>query len=61
MSDRDAVLHAAKLLEREAEALWCCHTVGGEWPDADPDARRDHANMIATAQRLRMIAKRMHA
>lgn len=60
MSDRDAVLHAAKLLEREAEALWRCHTLRGEWTDDDTNARRDHSDMIATAQRLRMIAKRMH-
>ena len=44
------LLRAAELLEREAEALRQCHTIGGMW------ARAEYDEMIEVARALRQEA-----
>jgi hypothetical protein len=55
---RRAMLHAAGLLEREAEALRLSHTVRGRWScfRTDRSTKRDHDDMLATARQLRTMA-----
>jgi hypothetical protein len=61
MTPRFTLLHAAAIIEREAEALFRAHwvLVGGRfhWANDTPvQVRRDHADMIATAKALREMA-----
>jgi len=59
----DAALleHAADLLEIDATSLRECHNADPQKPDwkDEPDARAAHDDALATAIRLRMLAKRM--
>ena len=47
---------AASCLEREADALWQCHSLHGHWvlhDDADIAAKADHDEMADLARKLR--------
>jgi len=52
-------LHAAEILEHEAEALKCSHTVNGKWlpdkDDIDAAAHAEHNDWLRTARRLREL------
>jgi len=53
------VLHAAEILEQEAEALKASHTVNGEWRDGqdeiDAAAHAEHDDWLVTARQLRAM------
>ena len=51
MKRRRHMLHAAELLEREAEALRDCNTFAGKWQDAS--AQADYDDLVTTAAALR--------
>lgn len=55
----DQMRRAAAVLEREADALWQCHSVNGHWVllnDADIAALADHNEMSDLARLLREMA-----
>ena len=60
MPSRETLLRAAELLKHEAQALYECHTVNGQWfvmaDRADKKAKSDHAEMLAIAAELRRAA-----
>jgi hypothetical protein len=63
MNARRTLLHAARLLERDAESLRVSHSVNGEWQLAcgcDVGAKHDHDDMLATAVGLRALARWLH-
>lgn len=55
---RRTMIHAAELLEADAQALKESHTLDGRWGSSRMDhvAKYDYNDMITTAQRLRTLA-----
>mgnify|MGYP000925222270 CR=1 FL=1 len=60
MTARALLVRAAELLKREAQALYECHTINGQWfvmaDRADKRAKADYEEMIAIADELRREA-----
>jgi hypothetical protein len=54
-------VHAAEILEQEAEALKDSHTVNGEWRDGqdeiDAAAHAEHDDLLFIARRLRELCE----
>jgi len=46
--------HAADLLEREAQAMYECHTFDGDWGEHHA-GKQDHDDFIKTASDLRNL------
>ena len=60
MISRELALRAADILKQEAQALYECHTVNGQWfvmaDRADKRAKSDYEEMLAIAAELRREA-----
>lgn len=59
-ADHCMLLHAAELLEQEAEALRMSHTLDGEWfvlDEIDRAAVAGYADFVNTASWLRGLAR----
>ena len=56
MIPRELAVRAIALLEREASALFDCHTLQGEWAVDDAEAEAAYHEMIACALELRRHA-----
>lgn len=60
MIPRETLLRAATILNREAQALYECHTINGQWfvmaDRADKRAKSDYEEMLAIANELRRSA-----
>jgi hypothetical protein len=55
--DRKLLLKAAALFECIAEDIYTCNTVDGVWDPEAKEDKREHKDFIATASRLRVLAK----
>ena len=53
------IRQAAELLNVDAEALFACSTIDGEWPDSEADAETDYQTLRTAQARLEDLAERM--
>ena len=60
---RDILLiqQAARLLGADAESLFACSTIDGEWPDTEAEAEADYQTLRTVQARLDDLAARMKA
>lgn len=56
MNDNQEVLRrAAHEVRVSAQMLFAGHTIGGEWPENDPDAKAEHDRLLALADEIEAI------
>lgn len=55
-ADRQTLLAAAALLDEDARCLSACHTIRGEWPAYEQNAKTAYDRTVHLAGELRRIA-----
>lgn len=50
---RALVQAAEEQILETAESLKACHTIGGEWPEDEKDAKEEYEYMLELADKLR--------